>query len=306
MPENHRFEGVLALAGPTASGKSAVAATLAQACDAEVVNLDPYQAFAGMEILTAQPSPAERSLAPHHLYGFLDPTEERDAAGFAKLAENAVADIRARGKMVVLVSGSGFYLRAFAGGLDQGLPAPDPELRSRLEARTLDSQLDELRKLDPEEWQRIDRMNPRRVTRALEICLLSGQPASSLRQSRRNRPDAPTSFCLWPEAEILKARIRARSTRMFGPALADEIDTLENLPLGRAASTTLGLSTARSWRAGHLSEPNAVEELSTLTWQYARRQRTWFKKAEEFARVETGEDESPDDIAVRIRSRAGW
>ena len=306
MPENHRFEGVLALAGPTASGKSAVAAALARACGAEVVNLDPYQAFAGLEILTAQPTAAELALAPHHLYGCLDPAEERDAAGFARLAGDVMTEIRARGKKVVVVSGSGLYLRAFGGGLDSGLPAPDTDLRARLEARTLESQLDELRELDPEEWERIDRRNPRRVTRALEICLLSGRPASSLRQSRANQSGALPGFCLWPEAEVLKARIQVRSMNMFGAALADELDTLEKRTLGRSASTTLGLATTRAWRAGALPLEKAEEELSTLTWQYARRQRTWFKKAEEFERVETGEDVPPEGIAGRIRTMAGW
>ena len=306
MPEKNRSDGVLALAGPTASGKSAVAAALARDCDAEVVNLDPYQAFAGLEILTAQPSAEELSLAPHHLYGVLDPALERDAPGFATLAESAVSEIRARGKKVLLVSGSGLYLRAYGGGIDSGLPPSDPVLRARLEARPLESQLEELRQLDPAGWERIDRMNPRRVTRALEICLLSGQPASSLRRSRANKSDAPASFCLWPEAENLKARIRERSGRMFGPDLARDIDALENRPLGRAASTTLGLATARAWRGGQISPAKAVEELATLTWQYARRQRTWFKKAEEFASVETGEKESPEDIAGRIRNLAGW
>jgi tRNA dimethylallyltransferase len=306
MPENNRFEGVLALAGPTASGKSAVAAALARACDAEVVNLDPYQAFAALEILTAQPSAEELSLAPHHLYGFLDPTKERDAAGFAALAESTVKEIRARGKKAVLVSGSGLYLRAFGGGLDSGLPPSDPELRARLEARSIESQLEELKKLDPEEWERIDRMNPRRITRALEICLLSGQPASSLRRGHANKPAAPASFCLWPETEHLKARIRERSARMFGPGLAAEIDALEKLPPGRAAASTLGLATARTWRAGHLARTDAASELATLTWQYARRQRTWFKKAGEFQRVETRDDEAPEDIAARIRTLAGW
>jgi tRNA dimethylallyltransferase len=306
MPENPRFEGVLVFAGPTASGKSAAAAALAYACAAEVVNLDPYQAFAGMEILTAQPIAAESTLAPHHLYGFLDPSEERDAAGFATLAESVVSEIRNRGKKVVVVSGSGLYLRAFGGGLDRGLPAPDPELRARLEAKTLESQLEDLRKLDPEEWERIDRRNPRRVTRALEICLLSGRPASLLRKSRTNKPEAPPSFCLWPEADGLKARIHQRSVRMFGPDLADEIDALENRPLGRAASSTLGLATARAWRAGTLPPAKAVEELSTLTWQYARRQRTWFKKAEEFEKVEVSEAETPEEIAGKIRKMIGW
>ena len=306
MSEHSRFDGVLALAGPTASGKSAVAAALAHACDAEVVNLDPYQAFAGLEILTAQPSRDEFSLAPHHLYGIFDPAVERDAASFAKLAETTVAEIRSRGKKAVLVSGSGLYLRAFLGGLDNGLPAPNPELRAKLEARGLESQLEELRILDPHSWETIDRKNPRRVTRALEICLLSGQPASVLRTGAVGKTDGPVSICLWPDPETLKTRIRERSARMLGPALAREIAALENKTLGRSASSTLGLSTARAWCAGQFTSGQAVDELCSRTWQYARRQRTWFKKAREFRPLEIQALDSPDAFARQVREAAGW
>lgn len=306
MDKSGRIEGMFVLAGPTASGKSAVASELARVCAAEVVNLDPYQAFAGMEILTAQPGSTECSLAPHHLYGFLDPAFERDAASFAELAAAAVTEIRGRGNKAILVSGSGLYLRAFCGGLDTGLPPPDPELRARLEARPLDSQLGELRSLDPEEWEQIDRRNPRRVTRALEICLLSGRTASSLRRSRANKSQAPRGLVLWPEAEWLKARIRARSSGMFGPELAAEVARLEHRPLGRAAASTLGLTSARAWLAGDLDQESAAAKMATLTWQYARRQRTWFKKAEEFARLEIGAGDSPETIAGRIKAMIGW
>lgn len=306
MLDSFTHAGILALAGPTSSGKSAVAAHLARSCAAEVVNLDPYQAFAGLEILSAQPNEAERSLARHHLYGVLDPAEERDAASFAKLAHECVAEIRARGRKVVLVSGSGLYLRAFGGGLDLGLPPPNAELRARLEARSLDDQLEELHQLDPVEWERIDRRNPRRVTRALEICLLSGQPASSLRTGSAPKIPGPTSVCLWPEPETLKARIRERTARMFGPALKQEIASLESKTLGRSAASTLGLSTARAWQVGQLRTDQAIDEISTRTWQYARRQRTWFKRAVEFQPLEVGPQDTPEELSLRIRESVEW
>lgn len=306
MPGSHPYEGVIVLAGPTASGKSSVAARLARACGAEVVNVDPYQAFRGLEILTAQPDAGENALAPHHLYGCLDPAEERDAAGFAAVARTVVESIRARARRVVLVSGSGLYLRAFSGGLDEALPAPDPGLRARLEERTLENQLGELRQLDPEEWEKIDRRNPRRVTRALEICLLTGGPVSALRKKRNETIPAPPGFCLWPESEALKARIRTRARAMFGPALAVEIETLDRHSPGRSAASTLGLETARAWLDGRLSTEQAATELATRTWQYARRQRTWFKKAGEFTPLPVEVHEAPEDIAGRIRTLAGW
>lgn len=306
MRGNPSHDGIIAIAGPTASGKSAVAASLAHACAAEVVNLDPYQAFAGLEILTAQPDGTERELVPHHLYGFLPPGAERDAAGFAVLVRQTVEEVRSRGHKVVLVSGSGLYLRAFSGGIDDSLPASDPALRTRLEALPLARQLDELHALDPEEWERIDRRNPRRVIRALEICLLTGGTASALRKSRDKPPAGPQSFCLWPESEALKVRIQTRARAMLSTALAREIDALRERSLGRSASSTLGLETVRAWRDGHLSTESAIAELATRTWQYARRQRTWFKKAGEFELVHLAPEEPAEQVAERIRRMAGW
>ncbi len=289
------------LAGPTASGKSAVAAALARGLGAEVVNGDPFQAWRGMPILTARPEEAELEAVPHHLYGVLDPAVDRDAAGFSKLVADTIAEISARGKPALVVSGSGLYLRALTGGLDEGLPPPDPELRARLEARDPADLLRELEALDPEEAGKIDRQNPRRVLRALEIHLQTGRPVCELRKRRMEQAPPPIAgVVLWPERDDLRDRIARRAKQMLGPALRDELAALDGVELSRTAARTLGLAIARDWRDGKLSDAEAAARLATETWQYAKRQRTWFRRATEFLPVPTAAGENADSIAARI------
>lgn len=295
------FPNPFLLAGPTASGKSAVAAALARELGAEIVNADPYQALKLLPVLTAQPEPGEFAAVPHHLYGVLDPTEDRDAAGFSLLVSAKLDELSSRGRTAIVVSGSGLYLRALLGGLDEGLPAPDPELRAQLEARDPADLLRELEARDPEEAGRIDRRNPRRVLRALEIHLQTGRPVGELRRQREmNRVPPPAGVVMWPERDDLRERISRRALQMLGPALRDELAALDHITLSRTAARTLGLETARAWRDGKLTDTEAAALLATETWQYAKRQRTWFRKASEFLPLETTAGESASGIADRI------
>lgn len=292
------------LAGATASGKSAVAVELACRLDAAVVNADPFQAWQGMAVLTAQPGPDEMARASHYLYGVLDPAEDRDATSFASLVKKTIDTLAARGTPAIVVSGSGLYLRALTGGIDDGLPAPSADLRAELEALPLDQLLAELHERDPAEFARIDRHNPRRVVRAVEICRLTGQSVSSLRRSRDQATARPLSgVVLDLPADALKSRIRERADRMVGPLLAAEVDGLADKPLSRTALQTLGLAIARDWRAGRISRDEAVAALAARTWQYARRQRTWFRRATEFLPQAVADGASPAAVAEAILAR---
>lgn len=309
MPENHgtavdSLPNPLLLAGATASGKSAVAVELACRLDAVVVNADPFQAWQGMPILTAQPGPDELARVAHHLYGVIDPTLDRDANGFAEMVRKFLAELAATGTRAIVVSGSGLYLRALTGGIDHGLPAPSPELRAELEQSPLAALLAELLQLDPVEYDRIDKQNPRRVVRAVEICRLTGQTASSLRRQRESsgpRPHAGVVLDL--PSDYLKARVKERTDRMVCMELVDELAGLDGKVLSRTAGQTLGLEIARDWRAGRLGRAEAVAAMVARTWQYARRQRTWFRGAAEFSPHPVGVDESPAAVAEAILAR---
>ena len=170
------------IAGPTAVGKSEIALRLAEQLGGKIISADSMQVYRRLDIGTAKPSPADRARVPHHLIDICDLTESFDAAQFARLAHRAVAEIQSRGHVPVLCGGTGLYFKAFLDGLGEA-PSADPRLRAELEAAPLEKLLAELRERDPITYEKIDRKNPRRVIRAVEVIRLTGKPFSA-QQSR--------------------------------------------------------------------------------------------------------------------------
>jgi tRNA dimethylallyltransferase len=170
------------IAGPTATGKSEIALRLAKQLGGEIISADSMQVYRGLDIGTAKPSPAERARVPHHLIDICDLTESFDAAQFARLAHRAVAEVQSRGHVPILCGGTGLYFKAFLEGLGEA-PSADPRLRAELEAAPLENLLAELRERDPATYEKIDRQNPRRIIRAVEVIRLTGKPFSE-QQSR--------------------------------------------------------------------------------------------------------------------------
>src|SRR6059036_962133 len=168
------------IAGPTAVGKSAVALALADRIGGEIISVDSMQVYRGLDIGTAKPSPRERQRVRHHLIDVVELNEPFDAARFSKLARAAVADIQQRGRVPILSGGTGLYFKAFLEGLG-GAPPADAALRAELEATPLPELLRELKQRDPITFAKIDRKNPRRVIRALEVVRLSDKPFSAQR-----------------------------------------------------------------------------------------------------------------------------
>jgi tRNA dimethylallyltransferase len=295
----------MVIAGPTASGKSAVAIALAELTGAEIVNADPFQIWQGLALVSAQPGAADLARVKHHLYGCFPPDFERDAMTFSVIVGNCLAELKAGGRRALVVSGSGLYLRALWGGVEAGLPAADPRLRADLEARPLAELLVELEQVDPDTFSRIDRMNPRRVVRALEIWRLSGRPASDwIRKPDHDKSVKINGIWLQPNADWHKQRILERSDRLFSTQLAEEVAALAGRRLGESAGRTLGLAEARAWVAGELGRDAAVERVARQTWQYARRQRTWFRRAAELVGLPLAAGEDPAAVAARILAGA--
>lgn len=299
------------IAGPTASGKSALAVALALAQgQTHVVNADPFQAWHGMDVLTAQPTTEERAAVPHHLYGVLAPDTDRDAVGFAGLVQHSLVSLAKQSQQALVVSGSGLYLRSLFRGLDPGIPPADATLRAQLEALSLSELLEKLHHLDPEEYTLIDRNNPRRVVRAVEICLLTGKTVSSLRQSRnqpqqdtsaqKSEPVQPQGIWLDWDSDALKKRIKSRAAAMLSPQLRDELAKLDSICLSSTARQTLGLDIARAWRDGKLSATEAETALAIRTWQYAKRQRTWFRKTTDLLPLAVSESDTVDTLTESI------
>jgi tRNA dimethylallyltransferase len=272
---------LVVLAGPTASGKSALALELARAFPFEIVNADSLQVYRGMDIGSAKPTPEERAQLPHHLVDVADPDEPYNAGRFVTEAEAAIADIRGRGRWPLVVGGTGMYIRALLRGLDD-LPS-DPVVRAALDARWENGEgealYSELLSTDPETAARVHRSDRARVVRALEIRVVAGEPASALRARWEVRaPRHPNLFlALRPERAPLNARIDARVDEMFRRGFLDEVRGLLAKGYGPAVKPmgALGYRHALSHLLGGVPFPQAVEEMKRDTRRYAKRQMTW-------------------------------
>jgi tRNA dimethylallyltransferase len=266
----------LVIGGPTASGKTALAISVAQRLGGDVINGDAFQLYAGLPVLTAQPSTAQRALVPHHLFGEIPLGTNVDVSLYSRLARERIRLCWEQGRPPILVGGSGLYLRTVLRGLSRGLPAPNTVLRAQLDARHLGDLCTELALLDPEAARNVDMQNPRRVVRALEVCLLTGKPFSSFRAPPES--DAPLAgIWLALPRETLHARITRRAAGLFEEGVAAEVQAA--LPqLGATARQVIGLEQVISVLAGEASEQAATLKIVEATRQYARRQETWFRK----------------------------
>lgn len=264
--------------GPTASGKSALAAALAERIGGEVVNADAFQLYRGLDILVAAPSVDERATAPHHLYGVLDPTETCDAMRYRELALPVIAEIASRGRIPVVTGGSGLYLKFLTHGPDP-LPPGDPALREKLDARPLDDLVAELTRLDPVEASRTHLANRRYVSRALEICLLTGKKCSDLRdgwETRSREIDSTLQgLVIQRERADLHRRIERRTRLMLEGGAIDEV---ARTPLSPTLAKAIGVPQIRELLAGQIDRMTCDELIAAATRQYAKRQETWFRR----------------------------
>ena len=292
------------LAGPTGSGKSAVAMHLAPLLRGEIISADSMQVFRGMDVGTAKPTPEERARVRHHLLDLVSPAEDFDAARWLAAAEEAVDGVRARGGCALICGGTGLYFSAWLRGLDAPAPA-DPRLRAALEARPLAELLAELKDRDARVHEAIDRANPRRVVRALEILRLGGQP---LRRTAAGTLPPPSLLrgalvILRREAPDLRARIERRVDAMVASGLVEEVRELRAQPggLGRTAAQAIGYRQVLQHLEGGMDFAAMVAEVKTRTWQFARRQGTWFRNQFPWARVvEVAEQEPAEQTAARL------
>ncbi|MEB4615901.1 tRNA (adenosine(37)-N6)-dimethylallyltransferase MiaA [Leucobacter sp. M11] len=278
---------LIAVIGATGTGKSEFAIEVAEALrargrDAEILNSDAMQLYRGMDIGTAKLSVPERRGIPHHLFDVLDVAEESTVAGYQALARPLIAELRERGTTPILVGGSGLYVSAAC--FDFRFPGADPAVRAELERRLAEEGLDalraELRRLDPEGAERIDTRNPRRVVRALEVLIVTGEPAASA-LPEAPVPVVPTLFAgLQEERPVLTERLDRRVERMWRDGLLAEVAALVPLGLaeGPTASRAIGYAQALGQLAGSVTEAEAIEQTQALTRRYARRQASWFRR----------------------------
>jgi tRNA dimethylallyltransferase len=301
---------MLFLVGPTGVGKSDIAAAVAARCNSEIIGADAFQIYEGMDILTAKPSRELREKIPHHLIGAVPISRSFDAAQYAEAARRCAAEIEARGKLPIVVGGTGLYVRALTHALAE-LPRADAAIRTELERASLGDLQRRLAEFDPIGAGKIDAKNKRRLVRAIEVCLLTGKPFSSLREDwsqleagvsptqreagvspaqdaaalshptiepsrRRLHVRAAAGFFLTRDRDELYERIDRRVEEMFRAGVVEEVRRLPDA--GPTASQALGLRDVRAFLHGEISEIECIERIQRATRHYAKRQLTWFTR----------------------------
>ncbi len=295
------------IAGPTAVGKSAIALHLAEQIRGEIISVDSMQVYRGLDIGTAKPSAADRARVPHHLIDVVDVTGPFDAAKFVELANRAVAEIQARGRVPILCGGTGLYFKAFLEGLGDAPPANAP-LRAELETTPLAELLKELSERDPEIYAVIDRNNPRRIIRAVEVIRLTGKPYSRQRADWRiqnSKFKIQNFFCFTRAAADLHARIDARVEEMFRHGLVAETEALlkRGPAENKAALQALGYRQVIEHLRGDRPLRETIELVRLRTRQFAKRQLTWFRRQMRLEWLELNATEGPNAAAALVKSR---
>jgi len=293
------------IAGPTAVGKSEIALARAEQLGGEIISVDSMQVYRGLDIGTAKPSSAERARVPHYLIDICELTETFDAAKFIRLSQKAVEEIQARGHVPVFCGGTGLYFKAFLSGLGEA-PSANPELRAELEALPFEILLRELRERDPEAYEKIDKQNPRRVIRAMEVIRLTGKKFSEQRaewKAEGKRLKAEVIFALTRKADDLHTRINIRVDEMFSRGLVDETRELlkHGLEQNRTAMQAIGYRQVVEHLRGEYSLAETIEQVKIRTRQFAKRQLTWFRRQLDPEWIELKPDESVEDAVRKIR-----
>jgi tRNA dimethylallyltransferase len=278
--------------GPTASGKTALAVSLAEYYGAEVVSADSMQIYRGMDIATAKPSAEEMRGVPHHLLDFVDPAESYSVAAFCADAAKAVNGIVSRGRRVILAGGTGLYVDAFLSGLSFREETESGALRTALlarrEAEGIEALYEELKALDPQTAAAIHIHNEKRVLRALELYYATGETPAAVRASAKEGISpyrSETIGLFFEDRALLYDRINARVERMLAAGLAEEARRFYAANPAGTAAQAIGYKELKPWLDGEITLETAAENLKRATRRYAKRQLTWFGRNEKIHRI---------------------
>jgi tRNA dimethylallyltransferase len=291
------------LAGPTASGKSAVALEMAERMGGEILSVDSMQVYRGMDIGTSKPSADDRARVPHHLLDRVGLEESFDAARFVAEAGAAVLEVNSRGHLPILCGGTGLYFNAWLNGLGS-TPPPDPALRAELESLSTETLLDELARKDWETFDAIDLKNRRRLVRAVEVIRITGLPFSRQRAAWPERAPGLTgrAFGLRRSREDLVGRIHRRVDQMFKAGLVEETRRLLEIGLGenRTAMQAIGYRQVVEHLRGQRGLRETIELVKIRTRQYAKRQMTWFEGQLDLEWIQVAPAELPEVTAENL------
>ena len=273
------------IAGPTASGKSALALEMAEAAGGVIVNADSMQVYDTLRILTARPAQADLERAPHYLYGHVPASQSYSAGQWFRDVEDLLASDDVAGRPLVFVGGTGLYFRALTGGLSEMPVVPEHirlHWRDRLRDEGAEALHARLRKVDPETAATLDTTDSQRIVRALEVFEASGQSIRQLQKSGGRaliRPEEARRIVLIPERDVLRQRIHDRFVAMVDNGAVDEVRQLLSLklPPDLPAMKAIGVREIGAFLSGDMTMEQAIERASIATRQYAKRQMTWFR-----------------------------
>ena len=290
---------LISIVGPTAVGKTALSLRIAEHFSTEIISADSRQMYRRLDIGTAKPTPQELSRVPHHLIGWLDPTEDLDAELFRQKAESTLSQVFARHPVAVVVGGSTLYMQALWFGLND-MPEIDPALRDKLNAEFaatgLEPLLEELQAGDPVTFDRIDRHNHVRVIRALEVLRATGTPISQFQQPdiAQNTPWRHLKIGLTDDREALYARINERVDLMIAAGLEREVKDLLDSGLKPYAQSmrSIGYQEMVAYLLGDYDRDEAIRLIKRNSRRYAKRQLTWYRRYEDIRWFEAGQVEN--------------
>ena len=298
---------LIAVVGPTASGKTSLSVELALKLDGEIISADSMQIYKGMDIATAKPSDEEKKGIPHHIMDFLDPSEVFSVSRFVSMAHSVAEDIIYRGKMPILCGGTGLYVRSFIENIRFSDEKSDPELREKLLERYKneggEALIRELAEYDPDTASQLIPSAYKRIIRAIEIYTITGIPMSEWVKRSREVPSPYDSLVIgitFSDRQILYDRINKRVDIMLEKGLIEEARKYYSSDISQTAAAAIGYKELYPYLEGKLSLEEAVENLKKETRHYAKRQLTWFRRDKYIKWIESDRCENISDEALRI------
>ncbi|MGN0684423.1 MAG: tRNA (adenosine(37)-N6)-dimethylallyltransferase MiaA [Oscillospiraceae bacterium] len=299
---------VIVVCGPTASGKTALAVELAKAYNGEVISADSMQIYTDMDIASAKATPEEQQGIPHHLLGFLDPSESFSVAEYVGLCDKAVKDILSRGKTPIICGGTGLYISSFVDNITFDDSTQDYEFRERMrkfaEENGAAALLEKLRSVDPETAATLHENNIGRIIRALEVYETTGHTIAQAKAESRNTP-SPYEFIMmtidFENRDQLRERINRRVDLMMERGLLDEAKKCFAQSDRPTAAQAIGIKELYPYLRGERELADCVEELKLRTRQYAKRQMTWFRRDKRIEHIVVAENDSFDDIVDKAK-----
>ncbi|HHW46781.1 MAG TPA: tRNA (adenosine(37)-N6)-dimethylallyltransferase MiaA [Clostridiales bacterium] len=302
---------LVAVVGPTASGKTVLGIKLAHHFDGEIVSADSMQIYKGMDIATAKPTEGEKEGIPHHLIDFLDPSESFSVADYVKLARRVIEDIHSRGKLPILVGGTGLYVNSLIDNIEFQ-PEPEnlkvrEELAKQAEQLGNETMLEILRSIDPETASRVHPNNIRRIIRALEVYKTTGITMSEYQRLSRQKP-SPYNVCMigigFRDRKVLYDRINRRVDLMVENGLIEEAKKVLDSPISTVAGQAIGYKELKPYLMGEIPLSEAIENLKRETRRYAKRQLTWFRRDKRINWIYADQTQDLTRCAIDIITKA--